>query len=1450
MNHYKFKFNNNMKNSIKGAFCKFGLMLFLAMFSIAGKAQVGQYTMSISSATATSNTIDVSLSITVTNPAAGMRFGGFSTGINYNTAIVNGGTISASYVGGKSPELSSLNTAALNTATSGQIRLPIQSLTGANGVDMAQGTTLSLGTYRITNSVPWTTGNANLWLQNVLTTGKTNSLVNGYPYGATTPANSYTTTITTTLNSVVVPTLILGYTQAAPLSLPVGQICATSGTAAVTNPSCFGGTGSAAITLSPSPFPAISSVSYTVDGGASQTASVTSGNSFSVSGLSTGSHTIAVSVPGCSTVTVSATVNVPTQLVASASAGSISCFGGSTTVSVSATGGTAPYTGTGSFTVSAGAYSYTVTDAKGCSSTTTGTVSQPAQLTNSTTISACGSYTWSVNGQTYATSGTYTATNTSGACSVLETLQLTVTPNTTQTTTVAACDNYTWSANGQTYTSSGTYSSVLGCVTRQLVLTINTGTTEEETVSGCDSYTWANTGTTYTESGDYPGDVTTNPVTGCTVDHILHLTINASSVYYADADSDGYGNASSSTNACSQPVGYVSNSTDCNDSNSSVNPAATEVANGIDDNCNGTVDEGTTPSAPGVTNLTLCKGAASVTLTATAYPGYTLRWYTVATAGTASLVAPSATTTALGVKSYWVSQKLGSGVESPRALITVTVVAIPATPLAVSGTAAICSYVGSTTELTYSIAPVVGATSYVWTVPTGANIVSGQGSTSVVVNFSGVAQGTTALTLGVQSVNSNGCLSVAKTLSLTRVLPVAPASVVLTNPASATPATAITAVGPYIGTTTPLTLTAALTATANSYSWTLPAGVNVVSGNPATDRVLIINFANAASGTTSITASVISVSGCGNSIAKALVLTKVLPAKPAAITTTQANVCLIAGSSSTVTYTVAPVAGAFANGYTWTVPTGASIVGSATGASIVVSYSSNFNAAGSVTVTSSNGVGTSATAATLAIAATAPVVPATLVMTLPPSATAVAAAGPYMATSTELTLTAAPVAGAVSYAWTLPAGVNQVSGGTSNVITVNFANVSTPTGTTALAISVKAVNGCGLQSTAKVLSLTRALPAAPAAISTTLANVCSIAGTNATATYSVASVAGAFANGYTWTVPTGATIVSGQGSTSISVSYASNFTAGNITVTSSNGVGTSLTPATLAVARTSGAVAPAALVGQVAGLCAGTAYNYSFVAGANAQTYTITGPVGSIVTSADNASNTSNTITTSNVAFTVVYPTSAIVNISIVASNPCGSAAAKTFAVSKTMAAITTLSGPTTVDACTTYTYTASAVAGAVSYTWTVPANAVIVSQSLNTLVVSFPGTLPTGAAAALKVFATNSCGLTSAIKSITLTRIACPIAKATMPEVVSAPFSVKAYPNPSSDVFNFSLTTSSQEKVSVKVYDMTGKLVDSREVAPNEVSELQVGDRYPSGVYNMIVTQGDNTKTLRVIKR
>jgi hypothetical protein len=71
-----------------------------------------------------------------------------------------------------------------------------------------------------------------------------------------------------------------------------------------------------------------------------------------------------------------------------------------------------------------------------------------------------------------------------------------------------------------------------------------------------------------------------------TIDEGVKLT------FYRDADGDGFGNAGLTTQACTAPTGYVANSTDCNDANASVHPGAAEVCNGVDDNCNGSIDEG------------------------------------------------------------------------------------------------------------------------------------------------------------------------------------------------------------------------------------------------------------------------------------------------------------------------------------------------------------------------------------------------------------------------------------------------------------------------------------------------------------------------------------------------------------------------------------------------------------------------------------------------------------------------------------------------------------------------------------------------------------------------------------------------------------------------------------------------------------------------------------------
>ena len=61
--------------------------------------------------------------------------------------------------------------------------------------------------------------------------------------------------------------------------------------------------------------------------------------------------------------------------------------------------------------------------------------------------------------------------------------------------------------------------------------------------------------------------------------------------HYEDADQDGYGNPDFGVEGCPPPAGYVTDNTDCDDSDPNVNPGAVEVFDGVDNNCNGLVDE-------------------------------------------------------------------------------------------------------------------------------------------------------------------------------------------------------------------------------------------------------------------------------------------------------------------------------------------------------------------------------------------------------------------------------------------------------------------------------------------------------------------------------------------------------------------------------------------------------------------------------------------------------------------------------------------------------------------------------------------------------------------------------------------------------------------------------------------------------------------------------------------
>jgi hypothetical protein len=62
--------------------------------------------------------------------------------------------------------------------------------------------------------------------------------------------------------------------------------------------------------------------------------------------------------------------------------------------------------------------------------------------------------------------------------------------------------------------------------------------------------------------------------------------------WYLDLDDDQFGDTSMMVLACDQPLGYVPKSGDCNDKDPLINPGAIEICNGIDDDCNALVDEG------------------------------------------------------------------------------------------------------------------------------------------------------------------------------------------------------------------------------------------------------------------------------------------------------------------------------------------------------------------------------------------------------------------------------------------------------------------------------------------------------------------------------------------------------------------------------------------------------------------------------------------------------------------------------------------------------------------------------------------------------------------------------------------------------------------------------------------------------------------------------------------
>jgi alpha-tubulin suppressor-like RCC1 family protein len=94
--------------------------------------------------------------------------------------------------------------------------------------------------------------------------------------------------------------------------------------------------------------------------------------------------------------------------------------------------------------------------------------------------------------------------------------------------------------------------------------------------------------------------------------------------FWPDVDGDGYGNAAgTSVQACTTPIGYAPNSTDCDDTTRNRRPGLTETCDGLDNDCNGTVDDPavTDPTCAVAGAYAACRGGQCITIACSALHG-------------------------------------------------------------------------------------------------------------------------------------------------------------------------------------------------------------------------------------------------------------------------------------------------------------------------------------------------------------------------------------------------------------------------------------------------------------------------------------------------------------------------------------------------------------------------------------------------------------------------------------------------------------------------------------------------------------------------------------------------------------------------------------------------------------------------------------------------------------
>jgi hypothetical protein len=628
--------------------------------------------------------------------------------------------------------------------------------------------------------------------------------------------------------------------------------------------------------------------------------------------------------------------------------------------------------------------------------------------------------------------------------------------------------------------------------------------------------------------------------------------------------------------------------------------------------------------------------------------------------------------------------------------------------------------------------------------------------------------------------------------------------------------------------------------------------------------------------------------GCDSVEILNLTITNVSPtASPATITQTLvSNVC----GARVYRYTAAAVTNAV--GYNWTLPISVGGVsgvfvdsGDATNSRIIlVRYASTLAAftTDSIKVRAYSACGTTVnrSAKLLNTLFTVPTAPATITIT--PIVINVCGAKRYRYAAPALPAATTTTVGASGYIWAITGvlGARIDSGNIgSQVITVTFSsNAAAATGDS---IKLAYSSSCG-NSLFKASKFTNTLLSAPVAPTVTVTpvqtNVCGARKYRYTASALTAAttIAGA-ATGWLWSLPaegivgsTG-TLDSGTiNSQAIIVSYTSNAAAVagdtiRIRFTSACGLGlvkaTKLTNTALSVP-----LAPASVtIALVSDICGARVYRYTApalpiattTAGA-AKGYFWTMPFGTL-----GITGVLDSGTISGRTIRILYSSNAAAatgdSIKVLYTSDCGNSVNKAQKLSNVaptlLAAPTTLTGTTSicsvVGTATSNRYIASAVTGAVSYQWTLPAGAVIDSGSNGFKIKIRFATAGANDSIYVQAIGTNGCaGTKKVLKLVTTGCVTQLISRTNVPSTIKTsidPMKINVYPNPTTNAFQLFVKTPSASKITMRVLDVQGRLIKT--ISFNSDETIAFGNDLKSGVYMVEVREENVLKTVRVVK-